>query len=364
MSKHWDLEILTSCAVDYTSWANDYPSGLSQVNQVQVRRFPVDYPRTSLLFNRWSDLAFSTPVSRKVQDRWMTEQGPYSSEFKRYLQTHQKHYDVVFFFTYLYAFTWFGLPLVADRSILIPTAHDEPSFHLPFFRDLFSLPRAFLFQTPEEQKLVQDKFHISAPSDVVSTGIDLPEQVFSSQNEETLRQKVQGDYVLYLGRIEESKGCRELFEYFIQYRRDSKNSRLKLVLAGKAVMPVPDHPDIVSLGFVSEEFKGLLLSRAQALVMPSPYESLSLVTLEAWAAKVPVLVNRRSIVLQGQCDRSGGGLTFQNNEEFITHLNQLMASVDLRKRLGQNGFEYVSRHYLWDQVEKDYMKWANQISQG
>lgn len=151
MNRHWDLEILTSCAVEYTTWEDFFPPGLSEVNGVKVRRFRVDYPRSSLLFNRFSNIAYSGQASLTVQSRWTQEQGPYSSDFLRFLETDGNRYDVIFFFTYLYGFTVLGLPKVANRSILIPTAHDEPPFHLPIFQSLFSKAQALLFQTPEER---------------------------------------------------------------------------------------------------------------------------------------------------------------------------------------------------------------------
>ena len=104
--------------------------------------------------------------------------------------------------------------------------------------------------------------------------------------------------MIYIGRIDENKGCPQLFEYFLRFKRDT-GSEVKLVLIGNTVLRIPSHPDIRHLGFLPEEDKFDALSGAELLVMPSFYESLSMVTLEAWALGRPVLANAHCDVLQG-----------------------------------------------------------------
>ncbi len=50
-------------------------------------------------------------------------------------------------------------------------------------------------------------------------------------------------------------------------------------------------------------------SPASVLLVPSPFESLSLVLLEAWNHAVPALVNGRCSVLKGQARRANGALS-------------------------------------------------------
>src|SRR6185369_8670888 len=94
----------------------------------------------------------------------------------------------------------------------------------------------------------------------------------------------------------------------------------KLVLIGRAAMPIPDHPDIISLGYVAEQTKWDALAACEALVMPSPHESLSIVLLEAWSVGKPVIVNGRCEVLVGQCRRADGGVWYEDFEEFTQGL--------------------------------------------
>ena len=363
MSRHWDLEVLTTCAMDYMTWQDEYAPGLQTVEGVLVRRFRVDYPRCVLFFNKISEGAYSAQTTPEVQRQWAQEQGPYSSDFLRYIVEHQNEYQLFFFFTYLYGLTVFGLPQVSHKSILIPTAHDEPSFHLEMFRPLFTQARALLFQTPEERDLVINRFQLKTPHSITSVGIDIPviNERDQLQFNQIFHEKIGAPYLLYLGRIDESKGCAQLFEFFLRFLERNPGRSLKLVLAGKSVMNVPIHPSICSLGFLDESLKAPLLSQSIGLVMPSPYESLSLVTLEAWSLGIPALVNAQSTALKGQAERSGAGLSYSDFDGFEKGLLRLLDEPLYAKELGKCGEEFVKKNYLWAHVEKAYLDWARSV---
>jgi glycosyltransferase involved in cell wall biosynthesis len=154
--------------------------------------------------------------------------------------------------------------------------------------------------------------------------------------------------VLYLGRIDPNKGCQTLIRHFLRYVDSGRN--VQLVMAGPASMPIPDHPRIRALGFVEEAVREALLSKARALMMPSPYESLSIVLLEAWNHGLPALVNARCKVLRGQVERADGGLYFGNAVEFVAALDYLLDHPDGARQLGRQGREYVDREYRWPVV--------------
>jgi len=115
-------------------------------------------------------------------------------------------------------------------------------------------------------------------------------------------------------------------------------------------MPVPDDPSIRQLGFVDEPTRDALLANARVLAMPSPYESLSMVLLEAWNHGVPALVNARCAVLKGQVLRADGGLYYQNAMEFAGALDYLLSKPDVARQLGAQGRAYVDREYRWPVV--------------
>jgi glycosyltransferase involved in cell wall biosynthesis len=119
-------------------------------------------------------------------------------------------------------------------------------------------------------------------------------------------------------------------------------------------MPIPEHPDILPLGFVDEQTKWNALAACDLLVMPSPYESLSIVLLEAWAVGKPVLVNGKCEVLVGQCRRAQGGLWYINQDEFHVAIEKMDEQV--RKQLGLQGKSFVNTNYVWSKIENDYLE--------
>ncbi len=352
VSPYLQVEVLTSCAVDYMTWENFYPPGTERVNGIVVRRFVVRQPRDLLSFNRLSAHVLSNPHTFYEEIEWMRQQGPDVPSLFDFI-SHQHHqYDLFLFFTYLYATTFVGIQIVPFKSILFPTAHEESWIHLGIFRTLFHIPRAFIFNSQEEERLVRTLFHNEyIPDAVLGVGIEIPQVPHANVFDQ--------DYILYLGRVDESKGCKELFEYFLRYKAETRDP-IKLVLIGSQVMAVPSHPDIIALGYMKEE-RFRWLERAQLLILPSSQESLSLSTLEAWMMQVPVLVNGKSVVLKGHCLRSQGGLCYENEAEFVAALKQLRADRALRSTLGQRGKEYVERQYSWEGITHEYVRFFRRV---
>jgi len=351
LSKYYCIEVVTTCAKDYITWRNEYLPGKDMINGITVWRFPVDNPRDIHKFNRFSEKIFWSKRSAEDEINWMKLQGPYSTELLKFIKNNKDIYDYFVFFTYLYCSTFFGLPIVRNKAILVPTAHDESPIYLSIFESLFKLPRALIYSTEEEKKFVNSKFkNENIPSEIIGVGIDLPDKI----DADDFKQKYHADnFMIYVGRIDESKGCKELFEYFMRYKKETR-SDIKLVLVGKAVMNVPEHPDILPLGFVSEQDKFNGIKAAKLLIMPSKYESLSMVIMEAWLCNNAVLVNGNCEVLKGHCRKSNGGLYYRNYAEFKECLNLLLSDSRLRTKMGNNGKRYVEENYGWEIIEKKY----------
>mgnify|MGYP002261538093 CR=1 FL=1 len=72
-----------------------------------------------------------------------------------------------------------------------------------------------------------------------------------------------GPFAIYVGRIDQNKGCDELFRFYTRYAA-SGQSPMQLVLCGNSILPIPDDPRIRHLGFVSEQekFDGIAASQA------------------------------------------------------------------------------------------------------
>lgn len=354
LSKHFHVEVMTTCALDYMTWDNHYREGKDVINGITVWRFHVDNPRDVEKFNEFSQKIFFQSHTKDDEIEWMKLQGPYSTKLLDFIKQQKNNYDFFIFFTYLYCTTFFGLPLVKNKAILVPTAHDEPPIHLSIFKEIFQAPIAIIYNTDDEKKFVNSLFNnANIPSDIVGVWAKPPNNI--SAEDFRSKYRIKSRFILYIGRIDESKGCKELFEYFLKYKRET-NSDIKLVLLGKPVAKIPQNSDIISLGFVSEVDKYNAILASELLVMPSKYESLSMVLLESWVCKKPCLVNGESPVLKSQCIKSNGGLWYENYDEFKSSLNLLLANDKMREKLGENGKRYVQKNYSRDIIESKYLR--------
>jgi glycosyltransferase involved in cell wall biosynthesis len=166
------------------------------------------------------------------------------------------------------------------------------------------------------------------------------------------RHRLHGQFLLYGGRIDAGKGCEELLEYFTSYKEQGGDAAL--VLMGVKLMQIPEVPWVRFAGLLSERERLHALEAATIVVVPSPFESLSLLALEAMAVGTPVLCNGRSEVLVDHCTKSNAGLYYTEREEFIEATNLLLGDERLRRSMGRNGKEYVKRNYRWDVILSKY----------
>ena len=346
LSGRHEITVLTSCARDYVTWQNEYTAGASDDGAVRVLRFAVERPRHIHEFSSLSDEVFEGGASHKRQEAWFRENGPQVPALLEHLREHGKSYDLVLFWTFRYYQSFFGVPLVRDRAVLVPTAEEDKAIWLDALEEYFSLPIGYLFLTPEEQGLVSARagrpLH---PSAVIGTGL---EPAGPPPGREVLRaHNIPDEFILSLGRVDRNKGCDTLLEYFQEY---SVPDPTPLILAGPVKMQIPEHPYIRSLGYVSDDLRRALLTHARLLVVPSPYESLSIVLLEAWNHGVPALVNARCKVLHGQVRRANGGLYYRTFNEFREALDYFRDHPAERRALGAQGLAFVEREYRWPTV--------------
>jgi glycosyltransferase involved in cell wall biosynthesis len=242
--------------------------------------------------------------------------------------------------------------------VLVPTAERESALGVSLFAPILRGVRAIMYNSFEERAMLQAlarNEHV--PGVVVGVGSEIP----ATADPGRARQKfgLAHPFVLYVGRIDANKGCAELFELFTAWQRvrylTLREHEVDLVLIGTRVMDIPDHPRIRHLGFVTDADKFDVLAAASLLVMPSYYESLSMVALEAWALGRPVLANARCDVLLGQCLRSNAGLYYDGAEEFGDALDTILDSPLLAEAMGERGRRYYDDHYGWPVVEGKYL---------
>jgi glycosyltransferase involved in cell wall biosynthesis len=360
LARHAEVEVLTTCATDYVTWRNELPAGVETINGVSVRRFRVRHERDPRVFGRLSDRVFRERHSLADELDWIDAEGPASPALIDHLHKRGDTYDYCIFFSYRYHHAYYGARAVPSRAIMVPTAERDAAIGLRVFQAVFRGVRALMYNSPEERAMIHAvSANQQVPGVVVGVGSDVPQNPQPGR----FRQKhhVRGPFAIYVGRIDQNKGCKELFEFFQGYLKEP-SGRLTLVLVGNTLLPIPDHPRIRHLGFLDDADKFDAMAAADLLMMPSYFESLSMVALEAWALGKPVLANARCEVLKGQCIRSNAGLYYDRYAEFAETLRAIEHNRWLSGSLGRNGRQYFQNNYDWRVIERKYLDMLAQLA--
>jgi glycosyltransferase involved in cell wall biosynthesis len=350
----YQVDVLTTTAIDTSVWANTLPAGTETSDGVTIVRFPVTIGRSrywAALHDRLAE-EFAALVPTRTQEvpqlHWtvalqedlIRHQGPYSEPLLRYINENWRDYRALIFITYLYPTTYFGIQqLPAGRALFAPTLHDELPAYLPAYKYAARHAREIVWLTAAEQRVGRKLWG------------ELPGRIVSMAIETKMREPawMPAPYLLYSGRVDPNKGCVQLFDYFITFKK-TQPSNLRLVLTGKDDIPIPKHDDIDFRGFVSDEEKFRLMAGAMLFVSPSPNESFSIVTLEAMAQKTPVLANNASTVLADHIHDSGAGRVYSDYQTFAHALTELSANESLLTTMAQRGRDYVLSRYQTDIV--------------
>ena len=355
----WQVDVLTTRALDLRTWANELPGGSQMEDGVCVHRFATTEPRHPDFDARSGPLLARPHVvdPRDAQD-WIRWQGPHSPELLDAIASSPA--DLVVFYPYLYEPTVVGIASVRERAVMHPAAHDEPPIRLPVFRDVFAAARGLVFQTYAEAAFVSRLFRLGATAQII---LGLGSDPQPGESAPARAEVGVGDrpYLLAVGRVDDGKGTGVLARYFMEYK-NSHPGPLALVLAGPVVHAPPAHPDVIATGVVDEATKWGLLRDAVALVQPSGFEAFSLVLVEAWHAARPVLVNARCFATREHCERSGGGLWFDGYPAFEVSVDRLLAAPNLRQAMGAAGREYVQREFTWPLIIDRYRAFLERVA--
>jgi glycosyltransferase involved in cell wall biosynthesis len=359
LAAHAEVRVLTTCARDYVTWRNEWPPGESRVNGIAVERFAVARERDLIDFRDHSERVFRDRHSVQDELRWLDSQGPGSPRLMKRLYRVADECDFVLLFSIRYSPAFYGARFAPSKAVLIPTAEREASLGLSIFPPVFRGVRAIMYNSFEERAMITA---LSANAHVPGVIVGIGSQIPATVDGERARRKfgLHNPFIIYVGRIDANKGCDVLFRQFIEYS-DRSSRPLDLVLVGTPVLAIPSHPHIKHLGFVEDQDKFDTIAGAELLVMPSPYESLSMVALEAWALGRPVLASARCDVLVGQCLRSNAGLYYEDAREFAAALDRILADPALADTLGRNGRAFFTRNYSWPVIERKYMDMFEQL---
>ena len=353
LTAHVDVRVLTTCARDYLTWRNEFPPGPAEVNGIRVERFAVTRERDLREFDRRSAHVFGKLHSLQDELDWLDSEGPVSRDLLSRVERADGEFDFMLLFSARYHHAYCGARALPHRAVLVPTMERDPALGLALFRPIFRGVRGIMYNSHEERALIQAASgNENVPGVVVGVGSEIPTNVAPERARQTF--SLGHPFIIYVGRIDANKGCAQLFDFFIDYV-ERRHAPLDLVLIGTPILPIPSHPRIRHLGYVSDQDKFDAIAAAEALVIPSKYESLSMVALEAWALGRPVLANARCDVLVGQCIRSNAGLYYGDVREFAGALDALLGDPTLGATLGRHGRTYYQRYYNWPVIERQYL---------
>lgn len=385
LKDRYEVHILTTCAKDYITWANYYPEGKEIINAINVHRFRAEeinkkdfikpsrylhsnikYSRRKIKLSNFFILPFKRLQYRKrknhneIFEAWIQQQGPQCRGLIKHLETNANKYTAFIFFTYLYYPTYVGLQTkgISSKSILVPTAHDEIPFYFEGYNKMFSKPQFIMYNTISEKELVENTYPQcnSIKSDIAGVGFDKP------LLNDFYKEEPQCRYLVYIGRIDKNKGCKELVNYFIYYKKTHQND-VKLIMIGNNFMNRIEHSDdIIYTGFIDEQEKLWYLKNSLGLVIPSKFESLSMVTLEAMIMGKPVIATRYCEVLKKHIESSQAGFLYDDKENFSKQINKLTRLSEEEKIvISENGKAYVSKNYQWSTIIDKFVDAINYI---
>jgi glycosyltransferase involved in cell wall biosynthesis len=365
----WEVEVFTTCAIDAITWRDELAEGTEEVRGVTVHRIRSAAGRDESFHPLWAVLR-EDPGSATQADmeRWVDLQGPRSPDLVAAVA--ESDADVVAFYPYLYYPTVRGLPLVEERAVLHPAAHEEPALHLPIFDELFARCRGFAFHSRSERALVHARFGVgTTPQVLIGLGVEEPDDAVPTSNGAD-SSAVRADlgleevpYVICVGRVDDQKGTGMLWRAFRAYKRRHPGP-LRLVFVGQVVDDPEPADDVVVTGMIDDAAKWALLRGARVLAAPSPHESFSLTVIEALTAGVPVLVNAVCGATREHCERSGAGLWFGDFAEFEAALELLTADDALYDVMRANGLRYVDANYRWPVILDRYGAFLARLAGG
>jgi glycosyltransferase involved in cell wall biosynthesis len=347
----YDVEVLTTCALDALTWRDELAAGTEVINGVTVQRIASESGRAEG-FHPLSGRLLADPehAGPDEMERWVDLQGPRSPALLEAVEASDA--DVIAFYPYLYYPTIRGLPRVRERAIMHPAAHEEPALHLPIFDALFTQCRGFVFQTRSERRLVEDRFEVATTPQVL-VGLGVEEAAGHPAEARRAFGLDDVPYLLCIGRVDDKKGTGILWRFFRSYK-ERHPGPLTLVLVGQVVDPPDEAEDVVVTGMIDDEDKWGLLRGAAALVAPSPFEAFSITVVEALTAGAPVIVNAVCGPTREHCERSGAGLWFEGFAEFEAVVARLTGSPALHEAMRQNGLRYVEANYRWPVILDRY----------
>lgn len=351
------VEILTTCARDHFTWANEFPAGTeladgSPVDQpVVVRRFPVELDTPGIERDRIGDrILAGHHVTIQDQQRWVND-SLRSSGLWDHVFDNGTRYRAIVLGPYMFWTTFAVSAIRPERTILMPCLHDEPPASLEIFASMIAGAAGIWFLTDPERDLANRLYQLPERQAIVGASVDPP----ASYDPDRFRSEfgIEGPYVYYAGRREWGKGWEDLVRAFGRYLADRRGRpALRLVTSGVGEVTTPPGMAgyLIDVGLLTDRQRDDAMAGAEAYLQPSAMESFSRTVLEAMAASTPVVANRASAVVRWHLDNAGAGLSYDGEAELVQCLDFVTDEPVAAAALAVDGPAYVRDRYRLDTV--------------
>ena len=356
----YEVEVLTTCAVDHYTWANHYPAGSTMVDGITVRRFPTVVDTAGVHRQRIGDrILAGSQISITEQQLWVNDSMRVPDLWHHILKNPDQ-FRVLVFAPYMFWTTYAVGQINPERTVIMPCLHNEPPARLDVFKPVIEGARGIWFLTDPEAELGQNLFNLPNRHEVVGAGVEPAEQY----DADAFRSEygIEGDYIYYAGRREWGKGWADLVDAFGRLVTQF-GTHLKLVTSGVGELDLPAFLEsrVVDVGFISDNQRNNAMAGAVAYVQPSKMESFSRTVLEAWAAGTMVIANGASDVVKWHVERSQAGLLYESQAELAQALRFVSDDPHGAAKIAEPGRSYVLDHYLWpsitDRMEQTINQW-------
>lgn len=357
------VEIITTCVEKFTSdWnVNFYKPGVVNENGINIRRFHVRKRNTKAFDEVNYKLINKIPISHQEEETFIREMIN-SPDMYEYIKANKDDYVAYVYIPYMFGTTYYGVKSAPEKAVLIPCFHDEAYFHMDIFKKVYSKVAGIIYNAAPEKVLTETNYNLDDSVKQIVMGIGM--NTDQKGNAERFRKKfgIDNEFVLYAGRKDVGKNVDTLLEYFNEYKKRNDNA-LKLVLIGGGELEIPAEckESVYDLGFVNTQDKYDAYAAATLLCQPSHNESFSLVIMESWLARQPVLVSGNCAVTKNFAIESNGGLWFDNYFEFEGAIDYLTNNRKIASEMGNNGRKYVMDNFAWNVIVEKYMDFFAEI---
>lgn len=361
-----DVEILTTCVKEFSSdWSVNYhkPGESFSASGIMIRRFKARKRDTAAFDAVNLKLMQKQPVTPEEEDIFLNEMVN-SPELYEYIGEHKDEYSVFVYIPYMFGTTYFGVKTCPEKAVLIPCFHDEAYAYFRRFAEVFPKAAGMVFNARPEAELAERLYGFSkSGTKTIVMGIGMDTDITAEPARFREKYGIDKPFILYAGRKDEGKNVHTLLKYFSEYKkRNGSDLQLVLIGGGKIDIPQDIRSDVHDLGFVDIQDKYDACGAAMLMCQPSKNESFSLVIMENWLCRRPVLVHEECAVTKNFASESNGGLYFRDYFDFEGCVNYIAQHPENADIMGGSGREYVMENFTWDIITQKYLKFFAEIA--